>query len=220
MLVHSFDNLTVFQSALFLTNAAVIDGLDFVLVIDPTWLPQEVEEIAHYVSSIRADCPVYLLFTHSDFDHILGAGAFPDATTIASQAFIDNPDKERKVSQILAWDSEYYIRRPYEIRYPEIDISIVDDGQAVTIGETRLTFYHAPGHNLDGLFTVIEPQGILIAGDYLSDIEFPYIYHSSTAYETTLAKLDLILEKHKVNILVRVYQIVARADRGRRPTRP
>jgi len=42
----------------------------------------------------------------------------------------------------------------------------------------------------------------LIAGDYLSDIEFPYIYQSSTAYEETLRKLDGILERHTLRVLV------------------
>ena len=42
----------------------------------------------------------------------------------------------------------------------------------------------------------------MIAGDYLSDIEFPYIYESSTTYEETLTKLDGILERHTIRVLV------------------
>lgn len=194
--------LTVFQSALFLTNSIVVEGTGFVLVADPTWLPHEVEAIAEFVRSVRRGRALYLLFTHSDFDHILGWGAFPDAVTIASRAFAENPDKARCVDKVRAWDSEYYVRRPYPIRYPHIDIVAAHDGQALTLGDARLTFYSAPGHNPDGLFTVIEPHGVFITGDYLSDIEFPYIYQSSTAYEETLGKLGGILGRHSIETVV------------------
>ena len=202
MIAFQQNQITVFQSALFQTTSAVVEGAGFVLVVDPTWLPQEVEEIAAHVRSVRAGRDLYLLFTHSDFDHILGCGAFPGAITIASRAFQDSPNKERSVQAVRAWDSEYYIRRPYAVSYPAVDIVAAGDGQELVLGETRLTFYAAPGHNPDGLWTVIEPHGILLAGDYLSDIEFPYIYQSSTAYEQTLSKLDGILERHSVGVLV------------------
>ncbi len=202
MMIFQRDPLTVFQSALFQTNSAVVEGQDFVLVVDPTWLPQEVEEIAAFVRAVRAGRPLYLLFTHSDFDHILGYGAFPGATTIASREFTASPNPQRSVDAVLAWDSEYYIQRPYPIVYPEISIAADHDGQTLAFGTSSLTFYKAPGHNPDGLLTVMEPQGVLLAGDYFSDIEFPYIYQSSTAYEATLGKLDHILEQHSVGILV------------------
>lgn len=196
------NSLTVFQSALFQTTSTVIEGEGFVLVADPTWLPHEVAEIAGFVAQVRRGRALYLLLTHSDFDHILGAGEFPDATVIASRAFADNPAKEQAVQKVRAWDSEYYIKRPYGVRYPQVDIAAIADGQELALGLARLTFYQAPGHNPDGLLTVVEPHGVLIAGDYLSDIEFPFIYQSSTAYEGTLAKLDGILARHALRVLV------------------
>lgn len=139
MIAFQQNQITVFQSALFQTTSAVIEGDRFVLIVDPTWLPQEVEDIAAHVRQIRAGRDLFLLFTHSDFDHILGGGAFPEAVTIASRAFRDNPNKERSVQAVRAWDSEYYIERPYTVRYPEISIAAATDGQELTLGETRLT---------------------------------------------------------------------------------
>lgn len=202
MIIFQNNSLTVFQSALFQTNSAVVEGVDFILVVDPTWLPLEVEEIAAFVRTVRNDRPLYLLFTHSDFDHILGYGAFPDAITIASREFVNSPNPERSMNAVLAWDSEYYIQRPYAVVYPKISVAADHDGQTLALGASSLTFYQAPGHNPDGLLTVAEPQGILIAGDYFSNIEFPYIYQSSTAYEATLRKLDHILDQHSVSVLV------------------
>jgi len=194
--------VTVFESALFRTTSTLIETADLILLIDPNWLPEEIENIQMAVKKCAANKPFYLLFTHSDYDHIIGYQAFPDAQIIASQAFVDNTGKEKIVQQIKDWDDENYIKRTYPITYPQVDIVIKEDGQQMSIGETSLTFYHAAGHNIDGIFTIVEPLGIWIAGDYLSNIEFPYIYHSSIIYEETLAKTDTILTNHQINKLI------------------
>ncbi|WP_199617921.1 MBL fold metallo-hydrolase [Paenibacillus alkalitolerans] len=193
---------TIFQSALYATTTTVIRTEDLVIVADPTWLPDEVEQIRQYVSFIRGDRPLYLCFTHSDWDHVLGFGAFPDAVTIASRKTAEHPDPEAVIEQIASFDEKYYLVRTYPLAYPRIDIAVERDGQRLTVGGTTLTFYLAPGHTADGLFTVVEPPGIWIAGDYLSDIEFPYIYDGSAAYEETMAKVPFILDGHNVTLTV------------------
>jgi hydroxyacylglutathione hydrolase len=132
----------------------------------------------------------------------LGYNAFPDAITIGSCEFVDNKDRERILEQIKAFDDEYYLVRDYEIEYPEINYIVREDGQQLEVGETVMTFYKAPGHTEDGIFAILEPAGIFIAGDYLSDIEFPYIYHDSRHYENTLIKVDEILKKQVTSLLV------------------
>ncbi|GJM31978.1 MAG: hypothetical protein DHS20C18_09790 [Saprospiraceae bacterium] len=185
--------ICVFQSALFQTTSTVIDTPDLVLIIDPNWLPEEVENIRHYVYNICKGRPLYLLFTHSDYDHIIAYNAFPGARCIASEAFVNNPDPEATLQQIRDFDDEYYIRRDYAIDYPVIDVIVKEDEQIFQLGDTKLQFWLAPGHNPDGIFTLVEPGNFFIAGDYLSNVEFPYIYHSSTAYESSLEKADQII---------------------------
>ncbi len=194
----------VFESALYRTTSTVIQTPDLILVVDPTWLPNEVAEIQHFVAAVRGARPIYLLFTHSDYDHIIAYRAFSGATVIASQALIDNPEQESNIQQILKFDDEYYIRRPYPIEYPEVGIIIQQDEQILKVGSTTFTFYLAPGHNSDGIFTLVEwnNQCIWIVGDYLSNIEFPYIYHSSYEYEQTLAKAEQIVNQHLIYILI------------------
>lgn len=196
------EQMTVFQSALFQTTSTVIQTDDLVLVVDPTWLPHEVEEIQQHVARIRNRRPLYLLFTHSDWDHVIGYLAFPDATTIGSKEMDDSADKERVLKQIYEFDQKNYLFRSYDIKFPRLDIQIERDGQQLEIGNTKLTFYKALGHNGDGLFTVVEPLGALIAGDYLSNLEFPFIYFSSTEYEKTLGKIDGLLENHPIHFLI------------------
>ncbi|MBR9920790.1 MAG: MBL fold metallo-hydrolase [Bacteroidetes bacterium] len=196
------EKLTIFESALFRTTSTLFVNDDLLLLVDPNWLPGEIGKIQEAIDRIEGDRPLYLLFTHSDYDHIIGWKAFPDATTIASQALIDNPNKEDQLEEIRKFDDANYIQRDYPILYPEINIPVTQNGQQLKIGNTTLTFYLTPGHNPDGIFTIIEPAGIWIAGDYLSNIEFPYIYHSSRMYEDVLKRAEKILEEHDIRQLI------------------
>lgn len=195
-------NVTVFQSELYKTNSTVIETNDCILVIDPTWLPSEVEAIQDYVYSIKRKKPVYLIFTHSDYDHILGYGAFPNAVTIGSEDMNNRSDKANIIEQIIKFDHEYYLDRTYPIEYPKLQIIVKHDGESLVIGDTTLTFYHANGHTNDGIFMIVEPLGVFIMGDYCSDVEFPYIYSSSEDYEETLAKIDSIVNKHVLSLII------------------
>lgn len=197
-------NVCVFESALYRTTSTVILTADLVLVVDPNWLPNEIQQITNLVATLRGERPLYLLFTHSDYDHIIGYRAFPGATVIASQAFIDNPERESNLKQILKFDDKYYINRSYPIEYPTVDFIIQQDEQELMIGDTLLTFYLAPGHNSDGIFTIVEfdNQRVWVAGDYLSNVEFPFIYHSSYDYEQTLAKAEKIINESNIDFLI------------------
>jgi hydroxyacylglutathione hydrolase len=194
--------VTIFQSALFQTTSTVVQADDFVLIVDPNWLPSEIEEIQRHVAQVQRERPLYLLFTHGDFDHVIGYQAFPGAKVIGSRGLVDHPKKVEKVTMINQFDNEYYINRPYPITFPEVDVVVEENGQQLVIGNSTLTFYLSPGHTHDGLFTIVEPLGIWISGDYLSDFELPFIYYSAKAYEETLQKAEQILLTHAPSVLV------------------
>lgn len=198
-------NVTLYQSALYMTNAVIVETADIVLLVDPCWLPEEVEKLREDVRSrVAGGKRLVLLFTHSDFDHVLGYGAFSDALVIASKKLTGKmkPEQEAILEQIRQFDDDYYLTRDYPIAYPHVDVVITSDGQELVFGETRLTFYLAPGHTEDGSMTIVEPGGIMIAGDYLSDVEFPIIEDSSEEYLRTLDKAEAIVEKHDIRLLV------------------
>ncbi|MFO8069992.1 MAG: MBL fold metallo-hydrolase, partial [Alkalibacterium sp.] len=90
----------------------------------------------------------------------------------------------------------------YVPHYPTVDRAILEDGEKLELGDITLTFYKAPGHTNDGLFTVIEPCGILLSGDYLSDVEFPFIESGYHDYIGTIDKASLIMQHHDINIHV------------------
>lgn len=193
--------LSIFESALYRTTTTLISAPKFNLLVDPNWFPHEIESIREYLNSL-GDKPLILLFTHSDYDHILAYKAFKADVVIASQKFADHPDKEKNLRLIREFDDKYYIRRDYPIEYPKIDYLVKEEGQELSLGNCRLVFYLAPGHTTDGIFTIVEPFGYFIAGDYLSNVEFPFIYDSSQAYLTTLRKVDLLLREHKIERMI------------------
>ncbi|MFS0874714.1 MBL fold metallo-hydrolase [Solibacillus isronensis] len=201
--MRQFENeqLTVFQSVLYQTTSAVIKTKEALILTDPNWLPNEIAEIKAYIESIIENRKLYIIYTHSDYDHIIAAGAFPYATTIASEAFVNRINKEEVLEQIRQFDAQYYIERDYPIIYPQIDIVIKEDGQELEFQDLTCSFYLSPGHTADGLFTVVEPLGILLAGDYLSNVEFPFI-EDFEAYLATIQKVQTIISDKKVEVVV------------------
>jgi hydroxyacylglutathione hydrolase len=195
-IIYRDQNITIFQSALFQTNSTVVKTEDFILVVDPCWLPEEVLSIRHYVDTIKGQLPVYLLFTHSDYDHIIGYKAFEADKIFTSEAFIDNPEKENILEQIRQFDDNFYVNRPYPIEYPKTDFKVHKDNLHHKVGNTKMSFYLTPGHTADSMMVIIWHLGLCIAGDYLSDVEFPFIYHSSVAYEETLEKMTMIHDRN------------------------
>jgi glyoxylase-like metal-dependent hydrolase (beta-lactamase superfamily II) len=195
-------NLTIHESQLFRTTSTIIHTDDYLLIIDPNWLPAEIDDLAALTAAHGAGKEKFLLFTHSDYDHIIGYGRFSGFTTIASQAFVDNPGQADQLAQTIAWDDEYYITRDYPLVYPSIDRPVSGDGTEMTIGRDNYVFYQAAGHNYDGLITFNKRKGILVVGDYLSNVEFPYVYHSFSGYRATLDKLETIVNSGKVEVLI------------------
>lgn len=195
-IIYRDPNITIFQSALFQTNSTVVKTEDSILVVDPAWLPEEVALIKKEVEEIRGERPVFLIFTHSDYDHIIGYKAFQADKVFMSKAMADNPKKEDAIEQVFDFDEKYYIERPYLIEYPQGDFLVYRDGVQYRQGQTKMTFYLTPGHTADSMMVIVWQLGLCIAGDYLSNIEFPFIYHSSVEYIKTLEKLPRIHDRN------------------------
>lgn len=201
-IIYRDPNVTIFQSTLFQTNSTVVRTDDVVLVVDPAWLPHEVAKIREYVDYIKGNRSVFLIFTHSDYDHLIGYRAFAPDKVFTTEALINNPQKDAILEQMVAFDQQYYIRRHYPLEYPVADFMVYRDGVQYRHGNTRMAFYLTPGHTADSMIVVIWQLGLCIAGDYLSNIEFPFIYHSSVAYEQTLEKLPQIHDRNWFTRLV------------------
>ncbi|TVP91748.1 MBL fold metallo-hydrolase [Alkalibacterium sp.] len=198
MLHYKDKNLTVFKSVLYQTTTAVIESEEALIMTDPTWLPEEIDMIKGFIDERLNDRKLYIIYTHSDFDHVIGAGAFPEAFVIATERFQMNKNKEAVIDEMKAFDQQYYLSRSYEHTYPTVDRLIKIDGDKLKLGSLTLHFFLAPGHTKDGLFTVIEPAGILLSGDYLSDVEIPFITSSYKDYCQTIDKAEQLIKDFDV----------------------
>ena len=196
------NNLILFESALYRTTTTLIIGSDYIALIDPNWLPIEIEAIYEQVLLYGEGKQKYLIFTHSDYDHIIAYGRFEGFSCIASSQFVAQAEKDKIIKEINDFDEEYYIRRKYPIKYPEIHTSIQEDGQSLLLGKEEYHFYFTPGHTRDGIAILNKSRGLLIVGDYLSDIEFPFIYDSFYSYKATINKLEAIITENDVQLMI------------------
>lgn len=201
-IIYRDPNITIFQSALFQTNSTVVKTEDSILVIDPAWLPEEVLAIRQFVDNLKGNRPVHLIFTHSDYDHIIGYKAFQADKVFMSKAMAENPHKEEALEKALEFDEQYYIERPYPLEYPQGDFLVYRDGVQYRQGQTKMTFYLTPGHTADSMMVIVWQLGLCIAGDYLCNVEFPFIYQSSIEYVKTLEKLPRIHDRNWFTRLV------------------
>ncbi len=196
-------HITVFESSLYRTTSTLIDLGRDLIVVDPNWLPVEVQFISKWVNDHYPQHQLYLFFTHSDFDHIMGYQAFPNAKVLASQALVQNPNKESILQQIVDFDHEYYITRPYPILYPEVDIVVPEHDFSIYINEIEILFFKAQGHVSDGLFMIIPALHLWVAGDYLSNIEIPFIDHDYHAYWDTITTAAILFDQFDdIHILI------------------
>lgn len=193
--------IVLFESALFRTVTTLVIGQDYLLLVDPNWLPREVDFISTYLQPYQKGRTCYLLFTHSDYDHIIGYGKFKGFQTIASKNFVENPKQAEILQEMADFDDQYYITRDYPIQYPEIN-HIIDAENQLQLGEDMYQFHQAVGHNSDGIIAHNLSRQMLIVGDYLSNIEFPYIYESVAEYKKTLDVLERIIRTNDIKLFI------------------
>jgi glyoxylase-like metal-dependent hydrolase (beta-lactamase superfamily II) len=203
-LIH--DGITVQTSRIFDMNSTIVTeldgGPDATLVIDPGIAPDEIAAIADAASATPAGRATHVLFTHGDFDHILGWAEFPGAKLLAHRASeaTDPTLLERLLKLVAETDAQHGIIRPRPFTPPPA--SALTAPTELALGHETALFFPAPGHTRDGLFTVLPLRRTLIAGDYLSDQEFPFIYHSFRAYRQTLQLARRLCERWSIERLV------------------
>jgi glyoxylase-like metal-dependent hydrolase (beta-lactamase superfamily II) len=193
--------LTIFESALYRTTCTWIRRPNYQLLIDPNYLPIELDFLEQQIKTDPR--PLYLYFTHSDYDHIVGYSRFADsATVIASSQLSDHPEPSKAIQAIHDLDAEFYIERAETLTFPKVDIVPSERGYPFSIGNDRFRCYPAIGHNRDGLLLYHWDLKTLIVGDYLSALEFPLIYESFTNYISTIQILETIFSAFDIKLLV------------------
>ena len=84
---------------------------------------------------------------------------------------------------------------------------------------SRSRRWSSQGHTDDGIGCACAIPDVLIVGDYLSPIEYPFVYHSTAAYRSTLAGLADLLRSDPPALVVPGHGAPPRAGRRARDRR-
>jgi glyoxylase-like metal-dependent hydrolase (beta-lactamase superfamily II) len=206
-----------FEACLWRTTSLLVLADGESLAVDPAITTDEVVGIDR--RGLELGAPVrHVLITHGDWDHVCGIGAFPHATVAMG---------EETAERVTSGEAEKSIRRAadqYEVVVsgsPRVDQAF-SRGSAIALGPFLVETFPLAGHTVDGSGYRIREHGLLIVGDHLSAVEFPFA-NSPGAYRTTLVGLiemlredppDAVIPGHGLPLGVEEALGIAEADLG------
>jgi glyoxylase-like metal-dependent hydrolase (beta-lactamase superfamily II) len=172
-----------FEASLWATTSLLVVAERESLVVDPAISVDEVASIAGRALEIGA--PVrHVLITHGHWDHVCGIGAFPDAVVAMAEETAEEVRSGAAAESVRKAAAAYGVAVPGS---PRVDQAIAL-GSAVSVGPFAVETFPLVGHSADGSGFRIREHGLLIVGDHLSAVEFPFVT-SPAAYRSTLAGL-------------------------------
>ncbi len=189
-------DVLVATSRFWQTTCTIVRHGDEGFVIDGPVLPDELEVLPAIVE--QADFPVSgLLATHGDWDHLLGRYAFPGAALGVPETTAARLRGEPGAAQreLREFDDEHYVERPGPLSLGDVQALPVPG--YLDIGEASMELHPADGHTPDGMAIWLPWAKVLVAGDYLSPVEIPWLSPggSRDAYLATLRRLQPLVEQ-------------------------
>jgi glyoxylase-like metal-dependent hydrolase (beta-lactamase superfamily II) len=158
-------------------------------VVDSPVLPEELETLPSLLAQAGWPAPSGLLATHADWDHVLAPLAFPGAPLGLAESSVRRLAAEPGAAQreLRSFDEELYLERerPLALGAPQ---SLPVPGH-LEIGARRLELHPTGGHTSDGMAIAAPWAGVLVLGDYVSEIEIP-MFNDSGDIEEYLATLE------------------------------
>ena len=171
------------------------DGETF--LIDSPVLPAELVALPGLAEHARFPAPGGLLATHGDWDHLLGRLAFPGAALGCAESTAARLRAEPGVAQreLRAFDEGLYIEREVPLSLGSVQALAVPG--RCGIGDSELELHPTEGHTSDGMAVWVPWARVLVAGDYLSELEIPTLGPEGAvdAYLATLERLRPLVER-------------------------
>jgi glyoxylase-like metal-dependent hydrolase (beta-lactamase superfamily II) len=186
----------VVTSRMWQTTATTMRAGGEAILVDAPYFPDELEALPALLAQTGFE-PSGLLATHADFDHLLGRLAFPGLALGVGEATADRLRSEPGAAQraLRDQDDEHYVTRPSPLSLGQVQ-GLPVPGR-LDLGEEEIELHPAAGHTADGLALFARSLGLLVVGDYLSDVELPMISDGGSldAYRATLARLAPLVEQ-------------------------
>ena len=184
----------VVTSGFWQTNAVALRAGEEAMLIDSPYLPDELDALPSLLAGAGFE-PDGLVATHADFDHLLGRLAFPGMTLGLCESSVERLHRAPGEAQraLRQYDDEFYVSRPAPLALGQVQALPVPGH--LELGDRELELHPAEGHTADGMVLFDRAQGLLIVGDYLSDVEIPWIHGALADYRATLARLAPLVEE-------------------------
>ncbi len=180
------DGVRVRQSRVYRMNSVVLSHPERTLIVDPGVLPSELDDLARATRGV----PATLIFTHGDWDHVLGRPWWPEAESVAHDALAAEVKADAgpiaAAARAAAEQAGERWERGFEAFRPTFEVSGL---HFTRHGPWRVVYRDAFGHSGSMLSVHLPERGILIAGDMLSDIEIPTLTQPPALYRATLEAL-------------------------------
>jgi glyoxylase-like metal-dependent hydrolase (beta-lactamase superfamily II) len=160
------------------------------MLIDSPYFPDEVEMLPELLRQSGFE-PAALLATHGDWDHLLGPLAFPGASLGVAESTALRLRAEPGAAQreLRKADDEYYVKRERPLSLGTWQVLPVPG--KLELGSEELELHPAEGHTGDGMAIWAPWCGVLVCGDYLSDVEIPAVA-DLRLYRATLERLGAL----------------------------
>ena len=188
-------DVVVVTSRMWQTTATAIRAAGECLLIDSPYFQDELELLPSLLGQ-SGFAPDGLLATHADFDHLLGRLAFPGLALGVGEPTARRLRAEPGAAQreLRDADAEHYVVRPAPLSLGSYQALPVPG--KLDIGSVEIELHPAGGHTADGTAFFARHAGVLVCGDYLSDVEIPMLSPGGSLddYRSTLAHLAPLVE--------------------------
>src|SRR3954447_13257996 len=186
----------VLTSSLWQTNAVALRSGEEAMLIDSPYFPDELEMVPEILRQSGFE-PAGLLATHGDWDHLLARLVFPEHSLGVAEStgvrIRSAPGEAQR--DLRKADNEYYVRRPRPLSLGSYQPLPVPG--KLELGSEELELYPAEGQTDDGMILAARWLGVLVCGDYLSDVELP-TWSDKDLYRKTLDRLRPLVEEATV----------------------
>ncbi|WP_414642705.1 MBL fold metallo-hydrolase [Bradyrhizobium sp.] len=183
------------------SNAGFVVTSDGVVVFDALGTPSLGWALLQQIRKITDKKIRYVVLSHYHADHIYGLQAFRDHTDAIivaqerSGEYKDNDEiADEKASQRL--DQRRAALSPWvdaNTRVVPPDITF-NERMRITLGDRRLTLIYAgPAHSSSDIMMMVEPDGVLFAGDIVQNSRIPFMNSddvSTTQWLHALAEVE------------------------------
>jgi glyoxylase-like metal-dependent hydrolase (beta-lactamase superfamily II) len=188
-------DVLIATSAIWQTNCTIVRSGDEAFAIDSPVLPEEIDALPTVLSQGSFPPVVGLLATHADWDHLLGRLAFPEAAlgcaVSTAERLRGRPGEAQR--ELRAFDEQHYLKRPAPLSLGAVQALEVPG--ACELGAHELALHPTEGHTGDGMAVWVPWAGVLVVGDYLSEVEIPVLGEggSPAMYVATLERLRALV---------------------------